>query len=142
VSRFDQAKKDFSMFFQFWNVSGCWVFLTALPAFVVISHDHGPADLTPLDYVGGGVWAFGFAFEVLADHQKRSWRKKPENNTKQRWISEGLWSVCRHPNYFGEITLWSGVRDETPLKMRRVNMACTLANRPLVLQYSSDTSEF
>ena len=27
----------------------------------------------------------------------------------QRWIDTGLWSRCRHPNYFGETTLWLGI---------------------------------
>ncbi len=25
------------------------------------------------------------------------------------WISHGLWSFCRHPNYLGEILLWFGL---------------------------------
>ena len=107
--RFDDAREDFSLFFTFWNVQGCWVFLTALPAFVVTAQDNGAAGLGLLDLVGAGMWAFGFFFEVCADQQKTAWRRRPENAAKDRWIATGLWSVCRHPNYFGEITLWSGV---------------------------------
>eukprot|EP00747_Dinoflagellata_sp_TGD_P084533 gnl/TRDRNA2_/TRDRNA2_162550_c0_seq2.p1 gnl/TRDRNA2_/TRDRNA2_162550_c0~~gnl/TRDRNA2_/TRDRNA2_162550_c0_seq2.p1 ORF type:complete len:199 (+),score=19.61 gnl/TRDRNA2_/TRDRNA2_162550_c0_seq2:19-615(+) len=58
--RFDKAKKHFSTFFLFWNVSGCWVFITALPAFMVISKDYGPTNLTALDYLGASLWVLGF----------------------------------------------------------------------------------
>jgi steroid 5-alpha reductase family enzyme len=53
------------------------------------------------------VWLIGFAIEVVADTQKRRFRADPAN--AGRFISTGLWSRSRHPNYFGEILLWSGV---------------------------------
>ena len=28
---------------------------------------------------------------------------------RDKWISHGLWSVVRHPNYLGEIILWTGL---------------------------------
>lgn len=79
----------------------CRVFITALPAFVVLAEDHGPTPLGVVDYLGLGVWVTGFAVEVVADWQKTAWRKRPENQAKSTWINEGLWSCCRHPNYFG-----------------------------------------
>ncbi|MEC8135547.1 MAG: DUF1295 domain-containing protein, partial [Pseudomonadota bacterium] len=57
--------------------------------------------------VGSIVWLVGFVFEVVADQQKTAFRSVPEN--KDKFIQTGLWSVCRHPNYFGEITLWLGI---------------------------------
>ena len=107
--RFSEIKKYFPAFFNFWNIQGMWGFLTALPAFVVLAQDRGPKELGLVDYAGALLWAFGFAFEVVADTQKGAWRARPENAGKKTWITGGLWSVCRHPNYFGEITLWSAV---------------------------------
>ena len=54
-----------------------------------------------------GLWAFGFAIEVVADAQKNRFNANPE--IKGKFISTGLWSRSRHPNYFGEIVLWVGV---------------------------------
>ena len=57
--------------------------------------------------MGAAVWATGFAIEVVSDNQKSAFRAKPENQGK--FIDVGLWSWSRHPNYFGEITLWVGI---------------------------------
>ena len=73
------------------------MFITALPAFVVLKEDHGPEQLSEMDWGGLAAWSMGFAIEVLADSQKTKWRSKPENKAKDRWIQEGLWAVCRHP---------------------------------------------
>ena len=69
--------------------------------------------LNPLEPVGVffvvGImfWLVGFGFEVIADKQKKHFSEQPEN--KGRFITQGLWSVSRHPNYFGEIILWTGI---------------------------------
>jgi steroid 5-alpha reductase family enzyme len=49
----------------------------------------------------------GFAFEVIADEQKRRFRADPANHGT--FITTGLWAWSQHPNYFGEITLWAGI---------------------------------
>jgi hypothetical protein len=56
---------------------------------------------------GVSIYAAGLGFEVVADRQKDAFRSKPEN--KGQFITEGLWSISRHPNYFGEALLWWGV---------------------------------
>ncbi|ETO16692.1 hypothetical protein RFI_20647, partial [Reticulomyxa filosa] len=59
------------------------------------------------DYIGWFVWVFGFGFEVISDHQKSVFKEDPQNRNK--FINVGLWKLSRHPNYFGEISLWCGV---------------------------------
>lgn len=59
------------------------------------------------DYIGIPTWIVGFLFEAISDYQKSAFRKIVENKTK--WIASGLWSISRHPNYFGEILLWLGL---------------------------------
>ncbi|MDH3193837.1 MAG: DUF1295 domain-containing protein, partial [Acidimicrobiia bacterium] len=45
--------------------------------------------------------------ESVADRQKSAFKKSPEN--EGRFITSGLWAWSRHPNYFGEIVLWTGI---------------------------------
>lgn len=61
----------------------------------------------PTDIVGGLMWVVGFLFEYVADAQKTEFKSKEENHNK--FITTGLWSWSRHPNYFGEIVLWCGI---------------------------------
>lgn len=53
------------------------------------------------------VWIFGFSFEVIADYQLKSFLA--QKSAKGKLMTTGLWSVSRHPNYFGEIVLWWGI---------------------------------
>lgn len=43
----------------------------------------------------------------MADYQKSVFKRNSANS--DRWIQSGLWSISRHPNYFGEILLWIGI---------------------------------
>lgn len=104
--RFDEIKKSPSRFFFTWTLQGLWVLLTAASALVIITNQT-KLPLGPFAFVGFALWTTGFAIEVIADRQKRTFRKDPAN--KGRFISSGLWAWSRHPNYFGEILLWTGV---------------------------------
>ena len=53
------------------------------------------------------VFILGLAIEIVADYQKTVFRRNIEN--KDKFITTGLWSLSRHPNYFGEILLWTGI---------------------------------
>jgi steroid 5-alpha reductase family enzyme len=104
--RFTAMKVHWLRFFQAWNVQGVWVFITLL-SILIANQTVDKAPLNIPNYIGIGVWVFGFLFESIADQQKRSFRSDPLNANK--WISKGLWSISRHPNYFGEIVLWIGI---------------------------------
>lgn len=104
--RFDRLKHDLGRFAVTWTLQGLWVVLTAGCALAAIT----AADPEPLGWlaaVGVAVWASGLAVEVVADAQKSRFRQDPAN--EGRFITVGLWSWCQHPNYFGEIVLWTGV---------------------------------
>ena len=104
--RFREAKNSFSKFLVFWTVSAVWVFLTSINALTMIINN-SPLFNDPFLYVGLLVWITGFAFEVVADEQKRRFNSDSQN--KGLFISSGLWSLSRHPNYFGEILIWVGM---------------------------------
>jgi steroid 5-alpha reductase family enzyme len=105
-SRFTVMKTQFWPFFMTWNLQGLWVFLTAIAALTAITSPI-KSDLQLTGWIGIAFWLFGFAFEVISDRQKTAFRANPDN--KGQFIQQGLWSISRHPNYFGEIVLWIGI---------------------------------
>ncbi len=104
--RFTQIKTSFSRFAVSWTLQGLWVFFTLCPVLIVVA---APAwhKTTAWTIAGAGLWAIGFATEVIADWQKRQFRADPAN--AGRFIQTGLWAKSRHPNYVGEMLLWFGV---------------------------------
>ncbi|HML50367.1 MAG TPA: DUF1295 domain-containing protein [Propionicimonas sp.] len=104
--RFDEIKQSFWPFAQVWTLQGLWVTMTAAAAWIAITSQHRVA-LDAFAVVGLVVWLFGLGFEVVADLQKSRFKANPAN--AGRFIDSGLWSLSRHPNYFGEIVLWIGV---------------------------------
>ena len=54
--------------------------------------------------ISWALWLIGFGFEAIADYQKKQFSMNPDN--RGRFITNGLWSVSRHPNYFGEVCMF------------------------------------
>tara|TARA_B100002052_G_scaffold299151_1_gene335717 strand:+ start:818 stop:1684 length:867 start_codon:yes stop_codon:yes gene_type:complete len=104
--RFDELKLSFSKFLMTWTLSSAWVSITSLAALTVITSQNLYKD-NAFIVIGVIIWLFGFIFEVVSDFQKTKFKSNPKNNGQ--FIKNGLWSVCRHPNYFGEIVLWIGI---------------------------------
>lgn len=57
--------------------------------------------------VGLIIAATGLFFEIVGDYQLAQFKKNPDN--KGKIMDQGLWSITRHPNYFGEVVFWWGV---------------------------------
>ncbi len=104
--RFDEIKVNPLRFFAVWTIQGLWVLVTATAAWAIITTSTRE-ELGWVGYLGIAVWLLGFGIEVIADRQKAAFRADPAN--KGRFITSGLWAWSRHPNYFGEITLWAGI---------------------------------
>ena len=105
--RFDDLKTSPVRFLVPWTLQGLWIFLTANVVIVINSQSGTSPPLGIWDALGLVIWIIGFVIEVLADSQKTNFNSNPENEGK--WIDQGLWAQCRHPNYLGEIMLWTGV---------------------------------
>lgn len=105
-SRFDDIKNRPLRFFMAWTIQGLWVLLTAAAALAVLTGGER-APLGPLGIAGIVVWVLGILIEIVADRQKSRFRDDPDNAGK--FIDVGLWAWSRHPNYFGEIVLWTGM---------------------------------
>ena len=104
--RFTQIKTKFFRFLLTWTLGGTWVFITMAAGLAAMtSQSQSPVD--GFLVVGATLWVIGFGIEVVADQQKTAFRKDPAN--AEKFISSGLWSISRHPNYLGEIILWIGI---------------------------------
>ncbi|MFT6033051.1 MAG: steroid 5-alpha reductase family enzyme [Arenicella sp.] len=105
-NRFDEIKVNPSRFFIAWSIQALWVLVTAACALAIITGGN-QAPVNMVGMLGIVIWVVGFIIEVVADWQKRTFRRNPYN--KGKFINSGIWSWSRHPNYFGEITLWFGM---------------------------------
>ena len=90
---------------QVYMLQGTLLFLIALPVLVINNNLGG--DVNILAMLGIVVWIIGFFFEVVGDSQLARFIKNKDNQGKL--MTTGLWRYTRHPNYFGEVTLWWGI---------------------------------
>ena len=104
--RFRELKTSFPRFLTTWTLQGLWVTFSLAAALAVITSDHR-VGFDAFAATGIIIWIIGFSFEAVADRQKSAFKADPLNRDK--FISSGLWSLSRHPNYFGEIVLWVGI---------------------------------
>ena len=79
-------------------------FFMWLISFPIISSNES---LKWFNLIGILFWLVGFYFESTADKQLKKFLSNPKN--KGKIMQSGLWSYSRHPNYFGEVTIWWGI---------------------------------
>jgi steroid 5-alpha reductase family enzyme len=94
-----------SLFTVFW-LQGAILWVVALPLLVAVRATK-PAALTALDGLGILLFAVGFGFEVVGDCQLE--RFKAQASNRGTVLDRGLWRYTRHPNYFGDATMWWGI---------------------------------
>jgi steroid 5-alpha reductase family enzyme len=92
-------------FLQVFMLQGVFMLIIASP--IIIVNRSLEKGLTILDALGGLLWLVGFLFEAVGDYELKRFKQKPES--KGRILTDGLWKYTRHPNYFGEATLWWGI---------------------------------
>ena len=104
--RFGSIKPSATKFFMTWTIQATWVSICSLCALTGISSNSGVV-INNLFFLGLTFFILGFFIEVVADIQKTKFRKNPKN--KNNFITTGLWTYSRHPNYLGEISIWTGI---------------------------------
>ena len=104
--RFGSIKPSATKFFMTWTIQATWVSICSLCALTGISSNSGVV-INNLFFLGLTFFIVGFFIEVVADIQKTKFRKNPKN--KNNFITTGLWAYSRHPNYLGEISIWTGI---------------------------------
>jgi len=104
--RFRTIKPNFTRFLMTWTLQGMWVSMCLLCVLTALSSFTGVM-MNNLFFVGLVIYVLGLVIEIVADQQKTVFRREPKN--KDKFITTGLWSLSRHPNYLGEILLWSGI---------------------------------
>jgi steroid 5-alpha reductase family enzyme len=114
-SRFAEIKQKAPSFFGAFMIQATWVSLCLMPVLAVNSL---PAStfaalgtaVTVTDIIGLLLYVGGLSFEVAADREKSAWvEEKRQKKHDEDFLTRGLWSKSRHPNYFGESTLWTGI---------------------------------
>ncbi|KAF2153849.1 DUF1295-domain-containing protein [Myriangium duriaei CBS 260.36] len=113
-SRFDSIRGSPPKFLGAFFAQATWVSLCLLPVLAVNSLPATSLALLPAltatDLIGVLLYVGGITFEATADRQKSRWvQEKKEKKHDEDFLTRGLWSKSRHPNYFGEATLWTGI---------------------------------
>ena len=98
---------------NYWWFSFFRVFLLqgALATLVGVSIYFGYLNETFLSYIevffGSTLFFIGIAWESISDIQLKKFRKDPKN--KGKICKAGLWKYSRHPNYFGDLVVWTSI---------------------------------
>lgn len=94
----------FKSFYIVFGLQAVLAWIIGLPLAGAIG---GQSDIGFLDYAGVALFFIGLFFETIGDLQLSRFRNDPENAGKV--LDTGLWRYTRHPNYFGNFTLWWGL---------------------------------
>jgi steroid 5-alpha reductase family enzyme len=87
------------------GLQGVLMWVVSLP--VMFGNSDATPGVGPLAVIGVMVWVVGLSFEAVGDWQLAKFKKDPNNAGKV--MQTGLWSLTRHPNYFGDALLWWGI---------------------------------
>lgn len=113
-SRFENIRNSPLKFLGAFAAQATWVSLCMMPVLAINSIPATTLATLPFftitDIIGVLLYVGGITFESVADYQKSTWMaEKKEKKHEEDFLTRGLWGKSRHPNYFGESTLWTGI---------------------------------
>jgi steroid 5-alpha reductase family enzyme len=116
--RYAQWRQDWGQYFfirsylQVFILQGFFMLMIGSP--IILSGLQSQVEMasyTPLLYIlmaiGGIAWSIGFFFQAVGDYQLYQFKNDAAN--KGKVMRYGVWEYTRHPNYFGEATMWWGI---------------------------------
>lgn len=92
-------------FFKIYMLQALFMYIIATP--IILVYESGLNTISWTAFAGILIWIMGFSFESISDKQLKDFKALTEN--KGKIMKSGLWKYTRHPNYFGEATMWWGI---------------------------------
>lgn len=92
-------------FLRVFMLQGALMLVIAYP--IIMNNSTITGSLGAIEIIGLAIWIVGFIFEALGDKQLKEFISDKKN--KGHIMKQGLWKYTRHPNYFGEATMWWGI---------------------------------
>lgn len=89
--------------FKVFGLQAALMWVVAVPVVVAQTSE---SRLIWLDLLGVTLWMIGFVFETVGDFQLARFKARPDS--KGKVMDGGLWRYTRHPNYFGDFSVWWG----------------------------------
>jgi len=84
------------------------IMVIGLPAtYGIMDNAHVDTPMNWLALLGMLVFGIGTYYEWISDGQLQAFKQDPEH--KGRYLEHGVWALTRHPNYFGNTTVWWGI---------------------------------
>ena len=108
-ARLDETLKTPSGIIGFWSISFIWGFFVFLPHTIAaaVPRLRRPPLGRALDVVGIALFGTGLALETAADLSKWTFKNKSANHGK--FCDVGVWQLSQHPNWLGNLLIWSGI---------------------------------
>lgn len=92
-------------YLQIFLLQGVMMFFISIP--IVVINNSVAGHITLIHIVGLSIWLIGFYFEAAGDYQLYRFMKS--RHSSHEILQSGVWRYTRHPNYFGEVTMWWGI---------------------------------
>jgi steroid 5-alpha reductase family enzyme len=109
--RYQQFRKKYGAgywwisYFQTFVLQGVLMWVISAPILGAQYSPYNPS-LNIFDILGIIFWSIGIIFEAGGDYQLKKFKSNPDNRGKV--LDTGFWHYTRHPNYFGDASVWWG----------------------------------